>query len=80
MSFPVSQTHNVGSHVGNDTWAWDFRMPEGTPVVAALDGVVRLARGDSEEGGCDASMARKANYVVLEHAGNLETQYLHFTR
>ena len=79
MSFPVSQTHNVGSHVGNDAWAWDFRMPEGTPVVAALDGVVRLARGDSEEGGCDPSMARKANYVVLEHAGNLETQYLHFT-
>ncbi|MGZ6132354.1 MAG: M23 family metallopeptidase, partial [Myxococcaceae bacterium] len=79
MSFPVSQTHNIGSHVGNDAWAWDFRMPEGTPVVAALDGVVRLARGDSEEGGCDPSMARKANYVVLEHAGNLETQYLHFT-
>lgn len=79
MSFPVSQTHNVGSHVGNDAWAWDFRMPEGTPVVAALDGVVRLARGDSVEGGCDPTMARKANYVVIEHAGNLETQYLHFT-
>lgn len=80
MSFPVSQTHNIGSHTGNDAWAWDFRMPEGTPVVAALDGVVRLARGDSEEGGCDPSMARKANYVVIEHAGNLETQYLHFSQ
>jgi Peptidase family M23 len=79
MSFPVSQVHNIGSHVGNDTWAWDFRMPEGTPVVAALDGVVRLARGDSDEGGCDPAMARKANYVVIESAGNLETQYLHFS-
>jgi murein DD-endopeptidase MepM/ murein hydrolase activator NlpD len=79
MSFPVSQVHNAGSHVSNDAWAWDFRMPEGTPVVAALDGVVRLARGDSEEGGCDPSMARKANYVVLEHAHGLETQYLHFS-
>ena len=79
MSFPVSQVHNVGSHVGNDTWAWDFRMPEGTPVVAALDGVVRLARGDSDEGGCDPAMARKANYVVIESAGNIETQYLHFS-
>src|SRR5215472_15849555 len=79
MSFPVSQVHNVGSHVGNDAWAWDFRMPEGTPVVAALDGVVRLARGDSTEGGCDPAMARKANYVVIESDGGLETQYLHFT-
>ena len=79
MSFPVSQVHNVGSHVGNDTWAWDFRMPEGTPVVAALDGVVRLARGDSDEGGCDPSMARKANYVVIESEGGLELQYLHFS-
>ena len=79
MSFPVSQVHNVGSHVGNDSWAWDFRMPEGTPVVAALDGVVRLARGDSDEGGCDPAMARKANYVVIESAGSIETQYLHFS-
>lgn len=79
MSFPVSQVHNVGSHVGNDSWAWDFRMPEGTPVVAALDGVVRLARGDSDEGGCDPSMARKANYVVIESEGGLELQYLHFS-
>jgi murein DD-endopeptidase MepM/ murein hydrolase activator NlpD len=79
MSFPVSQVHNIGSHVGNDTWAWDFRMPEGTPVVAALDGIVRLARGDSDEGGCDPAMARKANYVVIESPGNIETQYLHFS-
>src|SRR5215471_17648114 len=79
MSFPVSQVHNVGSHVGNDSWAWDFRRPEGTPVVAALDGVVRLARGDSDEGGCDPSMARKANYVVIESEGGLELQYLHFS-
>jgi murein DD-endopeptidase MepM/ murein hydrolase activator NlpD len=79
MSFPVSQVHNVGSHVNNDGWAWDFRMPEGTPVVAALEGVVRLARGDSKDGGCDPQLAREANYVVLEHEGGLETQYLHFS-
>jgi len=79
MSFPVSQVHNVGSHVNNDGWAWDFRMPEGTPVVAALDGVVRLARGDSKDGGCDPQLAREANYVVVEHDGGLETQYLHFS-
>lgn len=77
--FPVSQGHATGSHQSHDTYAWDFRMPEGTPITAARSGVVRLARGDSRQGGCDAKMARHANYVVLEHAGDLETQYLHFS-
>jgi hypothetical protein len=80
LAFPVTQVHAVGTHVDNDLWAWDFRMPEGTPVVAALDGVVRLARGDSTEGGCDPALAAAANYVVLEHSGGLESQYLHFSR
>jgi hypothetical protein len=80
LSFPVTQVHAVGTHVDNDVWAWDFRMPEGTPVVAALDGVVRLARGDSTEGGCDPALAKAANYVVLEHAGGIESQYLHFSK
>lgn len=75
----VSQAHDTGSHVHYDTWAWDFRMPTGTPVVAALEGVVRLARGDSTRGGCDPRMAPHANYVVVSHGEGLETQYLHFS-
>lgn len=77
--YPVSQGHDTGSHKYNDTYAWDFRMPEGTPVVAARDGVVRMARGDSTEGGCDEKFAPKANYVVISHGDGLETQYLHFS-
>src|SRR5215217_7218607 len=34
----VSQGHDTGSHQHNDTYAWDFRMPEGTPIVAAREG------------------------------------------
>ena len=75
----VSQGHETGSHLNNDTYAWDFRMPEGTPVVAARDGVIRLARGDSHVGGCDPRFASMANYVVLDHQDGLETQYLHFS-
>ncbi len=77
--FPVSQGHDTGSHLQNDTYAWDFRMPVGTPVVAAQDGVVRMARGDSTQGACDPKMAQYANYVVVSHAGGVETQYLHFS-
>jgi murein DD-endopeptidase MepM/ murein hydrolase activator NlpD len=75
----VSQGHDTGSHKHNDTYAWDFRMPEGTPIVAATDGLVRLARGDSTEGGCDEKFAPKANYVVISHGDGLESQYLHFS-
>jgi len=64
----------------NDTWAWDFRMPSGVPIVAAGDGIVRLARGDSTSGGCDPSFAASANYVVIAHANGFETQYLHMER
>jgi murein DD-endopeptidase MepM/ murein hydrolase activator NlpD len=78
-TFPISQTHNVGSHLRNDAWAWDFRMPVGTPVTAARDGVVRAARGDSKEGGCDPKFAPQANYVVVDHRDGYETQYLHFS-
>lgn len=77
--FPVSQGHATGSHLSHDTYAWDFRMPEGTPITAARAGVVRLARGDSKLGGCDQKMAKHSNYVVLQHEGDLETQYLHFS-
>src|SRR5687768_16201755 len=72
----VSQGHETGSHLNNDTYAWDFRMPEGTPVVAARDGVIRMARGDSSTGGCDPKFAPQANYVVVDHKDGLETQYL----
>ncbi len=80
LAFPVSQAHEVGSHLQHDTWAWDFRMPEGTPVVSAYDGVVRLARGNSATGGCDPRYAPFANYVVVDHRNGLETQYLHFSK
>jgi murein DD-endopeptidase MepM/ murein hydrolase activator NlpD len=61
----------------NDVWAWDFRMPSGVPIVAAADGMVRMSRGDSTRGGCDPSFAPDANYVIIAHADDLETQYLH---
>lgn len=76
----VSQGHGTFSHVGTDRWAWDFRVPEGTPILAALDGVVRLVRSDSVRGGCDRSFGPDANYVILSHGDGLETQYLHFSK
>jgi murein DD-endopeptidase MepM/ murein hydrolase activator NlpD len=78
LSFNVSQAHDTGSHKNTDVWAWDFKMPEGVPITAAADGVVRLARGDSSTGGCGEEFAAYSNYVVLQHKDGYETQYLHF--
>jgi murein DD-endopeptidase MepM/ murein hydrolase activator NlpD len=77
--YEISQAHDTGTHKHNDKWAWDFRMPEGVAIVAAKDGVVRMARGDSTRGGCDPKFARDANYVVVDHGEGYETQYLHFS-
>jgi hypothetical protein len=79
LAFEVSQAHNTGSHLNNDVYAWDFRMPEGVPIVAARGGVVRMARGDSTLGGCDPRFAKDANYVVIDHGDGTEAQYLHFS-
>ncbi|MGC4117541.1 MAG: M23 family metallopeptidase [Myxococcales bacterium] len=76
----VSQAHGTFSHVGTDRWAWDFRVPEGTPILAAHDGVVRMVRSDSVRGGCDRSFGPEANYVILANGKGQETQYLHFSK
>ncbi len=55
-------------------------MPEGVPIVAALGGIVRVARGDSNIGGCDPRFAAHSNYVVISHENGWETQYLHFSK
>lgn len=77
VAFTVTQGHNTGSHVGLSSWAWDFGMAIGTPVRAAHDGTVRLARGDSRTGGCDSAFSADANYVVVDRGDGLESVYLH---
>jgi murein DD-endopeptidase MepM/ murein hydrolase activator NlpD len=76
-AFQVSQGHNAGSHVGLGKWAWDFGLPEGTPVLAAHPGTVRAARGNSTVGGCAEAFAQGANYVVIDQGNGYESLYLH---
>jgi murein DD-endopeptidase MepM/ murein hydrolase activator NlpD len=78
-TFSLSQGHNAGTHVRRDAWAWDFEMPQGVPIVAAREGWVAKARGDSTVGGCHPLLAGSANFVVLDHGNGIETQYLHLS-
>jgi murein DD-endopeptidase MepM/ murein hydrolase activator NlpD len=76
-SFRVTQAHGTFSHVGVNYWAWDFGMPVGTPVLAAHNGVVRMARSDGGGGCCDPSCGPQANYVIIGRGDGTESAYVH---
>jgi murein DD-endopeptidase MepM/ murein hydrolase activator NlpD len=57
--------------------ALDFAMPIGTPVYAALDGVVKEVKKDSDEGGPDRSFVGEANLVRILHENDELTEYVH---
>ncbi len=51
----------------------DLGYPEGTPVSAAWDGIVRISKGTANTGGY-------GNLVVIRHDNGLETYYAHLSR
>jgi murein DD-endopeptidase MepM/ murein hydrolase activator NlpD len=84
LPFPAGQSHeltqgNCGeeSHTGRFRYAFDFRMPPGTPVVAAQDGTVIVARDDRPE---DTDRAGDENLVMIEHPGGEISRYIHLRR
>src|SRR5690349_5365308 len=76
----VTNGHQTNSHTGNDAWAWDFGLSVGTEVRAAADGVVRLVKMDSSQGGCDGAYANDANYVVVDFEDGTEALYMHLQK
>ncbi len=79
VTFMVTQGHNGGSHTGVGAWAWDFATPIGTPIRAAHVGTVRLVKGNSTGGGCNAAYANDANYVIVDQGNGFESLYLHLS-
>ena len=78
MTFPVSQGfHGKYSHTGGDCYSIDFKMPEGTPVNAAREGVVVGTKADSSVGGGDKKYEWDANYVLIKHDDGTLGHYVH---
>jgi murein DD-endopeptidase MepM/ murein hydrolase activator NlpD len=77
-SFPVSQGfHGAYSHTGGDAYAIDFKMPEGSQVHAARDGVVEASRDESRNGGPDKKYEWDANYILVKHSDGTYAHYVH---
>lgn len=83
LSFPIGQA--PGGHISTHTeiynaHAVDFVMPEGTPIVAARDGVVIEAQIGYSEGGARQDLLAKANRIVIMHADGTMAQYAHLAQ
>jgi murein DD-endopeptidase MepM/ murein hydrolase activator NlpD len=60
--------------------ALDFRMPVGTPVYAAREGIIYNYKDDSEEGGPFSKYQRKANYIMIRHSDGSIGCYWHLQK
>ncbi len=77
-SFPILQGYGSKfSHRGLEYFTVDFRMPEGTPVHAARDGVVAMIEESHNKGCWGAGCGQHANYVVILHADGTTGEYYH---
>jgi murein DD-endopeptidase MepM/ murein hydrolase activator NlpD len=81
QAFRVSQADDGAfSHSGPERHAIDWKMPEGTLVLAARDGVVVGTKDDSNAGGPDRSFEKCANYILIEHCDGTIANYAHLLK
>jgi hypothetical protein len=67
------------SHTGPDEYSTDWKMPEGTPVLAAREGIVVALKDDSEKGGAQRSFEDCANMVTIQHVDGTMAHYCHLS-
>ncbi len=58
-------------------YAYDFKMPTGTAVLAARDGIVVKIVGSYTEGGVNTSLKKKSNYIYVQHSDGTVASYAH---
>ena len=84
LPFTKGEAHQVcqgyngrWSHRGEDRYAVDFAMPEGTAVCAAREGVVIDLKESSKTGGPDKTYRSLSNYVSIVHPDGTVAEYDH---
>jgi len=66
-----------GTHLASMQYSLDFGMPEGTPVLAAREGVVLYLQDGFTEGRADPRLLERANLVVVAHEDGTMASYGH---
>lgn len=80
-AFRVSQGYNgTFSHSGPDQYAIDFKMPIGTPIHAAREGVVVKVKMDSALSGPNRKYQNDANYILIRHLDGTLANYAHLSK
>jgi hypothetical protein len=86
LPFGVGQEHRViqgfhgdFSHRGSNEFAVDFACPEGTPVLAARDGLVVATHDGAAQNGTtyDYLDYQRTNFVVVLHGDGTLGEYMH---
>ena len=74
----VTKIANQGiAHVGDLVNSIDYDSPEGTPILAALGGVVIFVKDDSNIGGDEQKFENDGNYIEILHTNNEISEYEH---
>ncbi len=80
-AFKVTQGyHGAYSHTGPEEFALDWKMPIGTPIHAARDGVIVKVNDDSDTGGPDRKYENCANYILVRHSDGTIANYAHLQK
>ncbi|MDX1568622.1 MAG: M23 family metallopeptidase [Longimicrobiales bacterium] len=65
------------THLNENHYSFDFGMPEGTPILAARDGVVAYVQDGFTRGGLTPDLIERANLVVVGHDDGTLASYGH---
>lgn len=83
-SYPVESARitydESPAHAGRLKYAVDFIIPDGTPIQAALDGIVVDVKQDSDLGGPDEAFDKHGNYIELKHPNSEYSIYEHIRK
>ncbi|WP_276347644.1 M23 family metallopeptidase [Daejeonella sp. JGW-45] len=78
-SYPLSQGPG-GQFSHQNSVAYDFAMPVGSPVTAARDGVVAFVDTEFDAGGARPELVNKANVISILHSDGTIANYVHLSK